>query len=188
MSARDGSAAPEAAAVAPMGEGKARVLRLADDGVVLANPVLPVLVMRGAIAPGASPRGIAAHLEANGWGGTWVWQVFSYHHYHPDAHEALAVAAGRAELMLGGPRGERVEVGAGDVVVLPAGTGHRQLEASADFAVVGAYPAGQEDCETVRAERPHGRATLARIAAVPRPRTDPLHGADGPLMRAWRGG
>ena len=71
--------------------------------------------------------------------------------------------------------------------LLPAGTGHRQLEASADFAVVGAYPPGQEACETVRAERPHGDAVLARIAAVVRPRTDPVHGADGPLMRAWSG-
>ena len=121
----------------------------------------------------------------SGWGGTWVWRVFSYHHYHSNAHEALAVAAGRAELMLGGPGGERVGVSAGDVVVLPAGTGHRQIEASADFAVVGAYPPGQEDDEIVRAEQPHEGAILERIAAVPLPRTDPVHGADGPLIRAW---
>lgn len=49
-------------------------------------------------------------LEANGWGGTWVWQVFAYHHYHPNAHEALAVVSGHAELMLGGRKGQRVSV------------------------------------------------------------------------------
>ena len=71
--------------------------------------------------------------------------------------------------------------------MLPAGTGHRQLEASADFAVVGAYPPGQEAYETVRAEQPHDPTTLDQIAAVARPRTDPIYGADGPLMQASSG-
>ena len=173
------------AAVTPMGEVEVRELRFADDGVVPNNPDLPALLMRGAIAPGASPEAIAVRLEANGWGGTWAWRVFPYHHYHPNAHEALAVAADRAELMLGGPGGERVAMRAGDVVVLPAGTDHRQIEASTDFAVVGAYPPGQEAYETVRAEQPYDPATLRRIAAVSRPRADPVHGADGPLIRAW---
>ena len=185
MSRREGGTEPDAAAVTPVDEVEVRLLRFADDGTVPNNPDLPALLMRGAIAADASPEAIAPRLEASGWGGTWVWRVFPYHHYHPNAHEALAVAAGRTELMLGGPRGERVAVGAGDVVVLPVGTGHRQIEASADFAVVGAYPPGQEDVETVRAERPHGRAVLERIAAVAQPRTDPVHGADGPLTRAW---
>ena len=185
MSTRAGVAGPDAAAVTPVGEVEFRALRFADDGTVPNNPDLPVLLMRGAIAPSASAEAIAALLESSGWGGVWIWRVFPYHHYHPDAHEALAVAAGQAELMLGGPQGERVAVGAGDVVVLPAGTGHRQIEASAGFAVVGAYPPGQEDFETVRAERPHSPATLERIAADARPRTDPIHGADGPLIRAW---
>ena len=185
MSARADGAGPDAAAVTPVGEVELRALRLADDGTVTSNPDLPVLLMRGAIAPSASAEAIAALLESSGWGGVWIWRVFPYHHYHPDAYEALAVAAGRTELMLGGPGGELVAVGTGDVVVLPAGTGHGQIEASAGFAVVGAYPPGQEGCETVRAERPHSPATLERIAAVARPRTDPIHGADGPLMQAW---
>ena len=192
MNARDDEMEPEetepgAAAVMPVDAVELRELRFVDDGTVPNNPDLPVLLMRAAVAAGASPEAIAVRLEASGWGGTWVWQVFPYHHYHPNAHEALVVATGRAELMLGGPRGERVAVGAGDVVVLPAGTGHRQLKASADFAVVGAYPPGQEATETVRAERPHGGAVLRRIAAVARPRTDPVHGADGPLIRTWSG-
>ena len=162
MRAPDDEAAPGAAAVTPADRIEVRLLRFADDGTVPNNPALAALVMRGAIAPGASPEAIAVRLRANGWGGTWVWRVFPY---HPNAHEALAVAAGRAELMLGGPRGERVAVCAGDVVVLPAGTGHRQIEASPDFAVVGAYPPGQEDYETVRAERPHGPATLNTTVA-----------------------
>lgn len=185
MSTRDDETEPDAAAVTPVDEVEVHVLRFTGDGTVPNNPTLPALLMRGAIAAGASPEAIAARLEASGWGGTWVWRVFPYHHYHPNAHEALAVAVGRAELMLGGPRGERVTVSAGDVIVLPAGTGHCQIDASPDFQVCGAYPPGQEDHETVRAERPHEAAVLGRIAAVARPRTDPVFGGDGPLMRSW---
>lgn len=165
-----------------------QLLRFSDDGTVPNNPALPVLLMRGALGPGASPQAVTALLEANGWGGTWIWQVFDYHHYHPNAHESLAVAVGQAVLMLGGPQGEAVEVAAGDVLVLPAGTGHCQIEASQDFQICGAYPPEQENYETIRGERPHGDAVLERIADVARPRTDPVYGANGPLIRSWTTG
>ena len=84
MSARDDEAGPDAAAVTPADAVELRALRFADDGTVPNNPVLPMLLMRGAIAPGASPEAIAVRLEASGWGGTWVWRVFPYHHYHPE--------------------------------------------------------------------------------------------------------
>ena len=181
----EGSEGDGAARMAPSGAAEVRTLSFADDGTVPNHPDLPVVLMRGALAPGASADAIAALIERNGWGGTWRWRVFDYHHYHPDGHEVLAVASGWAELMLGGPEGERVRVEAGDVLVLPTGTGHRQLEAGAGFEVVGAYPPGQEDVETVRAERPHAPGTPAQIIAVPMPTTDPIHGASGPLVAAW---
>ena len=174
-----------AAAVRPADAVEISTWRFADDGRVPNNPTLPVVLMRGAFAAGASANAVRARLEASGWGGTWLWQVFSYHHYHPNAHEALAVVAGEAVLMLGGEEGERVSLTAGDVVVLPAGTGHCQIEASADFEVCGAYPPGQEDFETVRAEGPHGDEVLTRIASVARPATDPAYGAGGPLLDLW---
>ncbi len=52
----------------------------------------------------------------------------------------LGIARGRATVEFGGPRAARLSVEAGDVVVLPAGTGHRRIEASGDLLVVGAYP------------------------------------------------
>ena len=174
-----------AASVAPVDSIEIEELLFDGTTAVPNNPVLPVIVMRGALGDGAAPSAVTALMEANGWGGTWVWQVFPYHHYHPNAHEALAVASGGATLMLGGPDGETVTVSAGDVIVLPSGTGHCQIEASAAFAICGAYPPGQARYETVRADAPCDAATRDRIAGVPRPGTDPIYGPDGPLVSAW---
>jgi len=92
----------------------------------------------------------------------------------------LAVVAGSATLELGGPQGRAFEVSAGDVVVLPAGTGHRRAAADGAFTVVGAYPAGQEGYDLLREA---DDAARERIAALGTPEADPL-GADG--VAGWR--
>ncbi len=89
------------------------------------------------------------------------------------AHEVLGCFAGRATLTIGGPGGQTIEITAGDALMLPAGTGHKCEAASDDFAVVGAYPAGQDwDVVTTPADD----ATRARIAAVSVPDRDPVTG------------
>lgn len=148
------------------------------------NPDLPVVILRGAMA-GLDAGQIRDRMETNGWGGTWTWTVFDYHHYHPDAHEALCVASGGAELTLGGPEGEAVTVRAGDCLILPAGTGHKLNASSDDFRICGAYPPGQEDFETRRAEDGIGNSR-ARIAKVALPKTDPTSGDASPLLQHWR--
>lgn len=164
------------------------ILRFEPGAGRLAHPRLPAVVHRGVLA-GAGREGTASAFErlfaANGWPPRWRDGIFDYHHYHSTAHEALGVAGGEARVQLGGPDGETVEVRTGDVLVLPAGTGHRRVRASRDFLVVGAYPRGQDyDLRT----RPPTPAVLARIEAVPLPAADPVCGADGPLTAAWGGG
>ena len=94
------------------------------------------------------------------------------------------MVAGRATVELGGPQGEAFEVAAGDVLVLPAGTGHRRATARDGFTVVGAYPAGQEDYDLLRGDDPaEVAAARERIAALPAPQGDPV-GGEG--VAGWR--
>jgi uncharacterized protein YjlB len=117
--------------------------------------------------------------------GTWRNGIYSYHHYHSTAHEVLGCYRGSAKVQFGGESGIVEELSAGDVVIIPAGVGHKNLGASADFAVVGAYPRGQDyDMNYGKpGERPRADENIAR---VPLPETDPIFGKDGPLLRHWR--
>ena len=142
------------------------------------HPGFPVLLYRdaGLTSPDAARKRFAEH----GWGGSWVDGVFDFHHFHSTSHEVLAVVAGSATLELGGPQGEAFEVSAGDVVVLPAGTGHRRAAADGAFTVVGAYPAGQEDYDLLREADDAARERIAALAAPP---DDPV-GGEG--VARWR--
>ncbi|UVC11684.1 cupin [Rhizobium sp. TH2] len=148
------------------------------------NPTLPVLIYRRALPLHAD---MAAEFEEsfrqNGWQGLWRNGVFSYQHYHTHAHEVLGIARGQAHLLIGGPAGRKMKVGSGDCLVLPAGTGHMRLSASDDFLVVGGYPPGQH--ADIRTADP-GEAGLAAIKAVALPRTDPIEGRDGALVKLWK--
>jgi uncharacterized protein YjlB len=143
-----------------------------------------VLVYRGVSAAAAGVGDARALFAEHGWGGSWVDGVFDFHHFHSTSHEALAVVAGQATLELGGPQGRAFDVEAGDVLVLPAGTGHRRASARDGFTVVGAYPAGQENYDLLRGDDPaEVEAARERIAALPAPPEDPV-GGDG--VAGWR--
>jgi uncharacterized protein YjlB len=158
----------------------------ADDGLVPNNP-MPFLVYRQAVAvDNAHPeKTIEGLFGAHGWGAMWRNGVYDYLHYHATVHEALGVARGHASVRFGGDHGKELEISAGDVAILPAGTGHQCLAASDDFCVVGAYPPGPQMQITRPTPENHNKA-LTTIPAVKLPKTDPVMGADGPLVRLWK--
>jgi uncharacterized protein YjlB len=158
----------------------------ADDGIVPNNP-MPFLVYKEAVdvANGHPEKTIEGLFGANGWGDMWRNGVYDYLHYHATVHEALGVARGHARVRFGGDSGKEFEMSAGDVVVLPAGTGHQCLSASGDFCVVGAYPPGPR-MQVTRPTPENHRKALKTIPEVPLPKTDPVRGEDGPLTRLWK--
>src|SRR5437762_6306913 len=157
-----------------------------DDGLVPNNP-MPLLVYKQAIAVGNGhpEKTIEGLFGANGWGEMWRNGVYDYLHYHAAVHEALGVARGHARVQFGGDRGEIIPIAAGDVAILPAGTGHQCLFASHEFCVVGAYPPGPRMRVTLPTVENY-LAALQSIPAVALPHTDPVQGARGPLVRLWK--
>ena len=149
------------------------------------NPQLPVLVYSSAIAlEGDDPAALFEQtFRANGWPPQFRYHVYDFHHYHTQGHEVLGVAQGHARLMLGGPGGREVQVSAGDVLLLPVGTGHCSLESSPEFLVVGAYPPGQQGDICTDAPSP---AQLQAIDELDYRHSDPVSGAHGPLSEHWR--
>jgi uncharacterized protein YjlB len=157
-----------------------------DDGLVPNNP-MPFLVYKGAVAvDNAHPEKTIEDLfSANGWGDMWRNGIYDYLHYHATVHEALGVARGHARVRFGGDKGREFEITAGDVAILPAGTGHQCLSASSDFSVVGAYPPGPK-MQITRPTAENYAKALKTIPEVKLPKTDPVTGADGSLVRLWR--
>jgi len=161
---------------------------LQDDGTYPNNERLPLLAYIGALElpKQDAAAAVEALFGANGWGGSWRNGVYAYHHYHSTAHEVLGVYSGTAEVQMGGPKGVTLSIQRGDVVIIPAGVAHKNLGASADFRVVGAYPRGQRP--DMRYGRPGERPEADRaIAEVPLPETDPVYGERGGLEQPGRG-
>jgi len=163
-------------------EPEVRSIVLQDDGTY-PNNRRPLLLYLQAVPP--DPASIERLFTANDWPSAWRNGVYSYHHYHSTAHEALGVYSGSAKIQFGGPGGTTVTIRAGDVAVIPAGVAHKCLESSSGFRIVGAYPRGQrwDMCYGEIGERP---AADQNIAAVPDPQADPVQGQTGALPRLWQ--
>jgi len=160
-------------------------LVFADDGLVPNNP-LPFLVFKAVIdVDNVHPeKTIEGLFGANGWGEMWRNGVYDYLHYHATVHEALGVARGHARVRFGGDAGRELEIAAGDVAILPAGTGHQCISASSNFCVIGAYPPGPTMQITLPTPDNHAHA-LRTIPRVQVPTSDPVMGQHGPLVRLW---
>jgi uncharacterized protein YjlB len=149
------------------------------------NSKLPLVLLKGALPAGARDgEGACTLFKKNGWGGNWVWGVYDFWHFHTRGHEVLGCVSGRARIGFGGDAGIVAEVAPGDVVLIPAGVGHRCVEASDGFQVAGGYPPGQEGNIVRSGEMDEGRIA-AEIAEVKMPGTDPVDGSNEKIVEWW---
>jgi uncharacterized protein YjlB len=160
-------------------------IRLAPSGPIPNHRRWPLLVYNGAVTlSGSDPAAIFEALFArNRWPSAWRNGVYPFHHYHPDGHEALGIYSGEVTVQFGGDAGVTLTARPGDVLVLPAGTGHKKLSSRGSLGVVGAYPEGT--CPDT-SRKAFSREVLSTIAAVPLPACDPVFGPQGPLFEHWK--
>ncbi len=160
---------------------------LRDDGG-FPNSRLPVLLYKGVfdvqeLFPVISLKKM---FEKNGWSNCWDAGIFEFHHYHSLTHEVLGVYNGQTKLQLGGPRGPKIFIEKGDVLIIPAGVAHKNLGSEHSVDVVGAYPLGKDaDMNFGKpGERP---GTDENIKDVPLPPADPVGVTEG-LTKYWQEG
>ena len=164
-----------------------QTIELSPTDTIPNNP-LPPVVLPGAIAPeAAEPEAVMARLQQNGWQGTWVYTVFDYWHYHAEGHEVLACVSGEAVIGFGGDGdgGAEIAMKPGDVVIIPAGVGHKRLSGGDGFQVVGAYPPGQSGAITKAGGMAIDEAER-KIATLTLPDRDPVSGEAPGALAAWR--
>jgi uncharacterized protein YjlB len=156
-----------------------------DDGIV-PNSKYPLLLYRTVFSE-RSERGaewLEQKFHSNAWSNLWRNGIFTFQHYHSIAHEVLGIYSGEALVLLGGEKGSKVKVKAGDIIVIPAGVGHKNLQAT-DLGVVGGYPNGMA-VDILRCEPGDRPKADSNITAVPFPQTDPLLGEGSGLRKAWK--
>jgi uncharacterized protein YjlB len=97
----------------------------------------------------------------------------------------MAVVQGTARVILGGPRGTPVTLEPGDVMILPAGVGHKCTQYSEDFLCVSAYPGGKQyDINYGKAQEL--KKAKENISEVPMPLKDPVFRKEGFLRSHWK--
>ncbi|GKU83445.1 cupin domain-containing protein [Niallia sp. NCCP-28] len=152
------------------------------NGYIPNNPTLPVLHYKQVFQNNEDKMEMI--ITSNNWKNTWINGIYDFHHYHSNAHEVLGILKGSGLLLIGGESGTKVIVNSGDILVLPAGTGHKKLSASIDFQVIGAYPDGQEfNLKQNTKEDIEGTGEEIKKALLPT--KDPVYGEHGPLVKLW---
>lgn len=111
--------------------------------------------------------------------------MFSDTHFHSNTHEVLSIASGSAKCCFGGEENEgRVEpvLKEGDVVIVPAGVGHRLLADYGNFSMVGSYPVGKswDMCYDQTGEEDK----VKQIEGLGWFKRDPIYGDEGPILQA----
>jgi uncharacterized protein YjlB len=159
------------------------VLRIyvSDDGTFPNNDKYPVLIYQDAYH-GSSKEATKCMERDREWTSPWTWGIFSYHHYHSTAWELLVCIRGTASVRMGGPSGPTLSIRRGDLILIPPGISHQQIQDEDGFALLGSYPL--KDCSaswTGSVDTLNGPPTKIQrdnIRACPVPGKDPIFGLD----------
>lgn len=150
---------------------------LYDDGIFPNNKQFPVMIYRNVLnLPEFFPAHCVKNLFAsNHWGNSWKNGILTCHHYHSNTFEVLGVVNGKAQLLLGGDSGIKIRIKKGDVIIIPPGVAHKNLNKKEDIKCVGAYPGNREfDMNYGKpGERPQTDLNIRKVMA---PATHPLFG------------
>ncbi|OTB04737.1 hypothetical protein M426DRAFT_58130 [Hypoxylon sp. CI-4A] len=150
----------------------------------------PLLHYHGAFPPSTlTASAIESHLTSVGVvEPQWRFTMYSTTHFHSNTHEVLCISQGKAKLCFGGEDNPgkveaevEAEVEKGDVLVLPAGVGHRLLEdQTGGFEMVGSYPKGYnwDMCYGKKGEE----TKVQKIEKLPWFEKDPIYGDKGPVL------
>ena len=157
-----------------------------DDGQT-PNSHYPVLIYRNAFAARHNEGAVLLEkrFAGNGWSNFCRSGISVYDHYHSAAHEVVGIYDGETELQLGGERGNRVAVSAGDIIILPAGTSYKNLRGENDVRVVGAYDQSGE-YDLLNGTVNDNPDSIKNIHSVPFPEADPVTGAGYGLCTIWK--
>ncbi|KKK20983.1 cupin domain protein [Aspergillus rambellii] len=147
----------------------------------------PLMIYHQAFA--ASPEELKQHFRMVGEVTPgWVYTMYSQTHFHSTTHEVLGVVSGSAYLCFGGegnPGRFETRVEKGDMIIIPAGVGHRLLHEpdldKGSFKMVGAYPQNKtwDMCYGQSGDEEKCR----NIESLGWFQADPLYGTDGPALR-----
>lgn len=145
----------------------------------------PLLIYHSAFRPHVSAPAVESHLcKVDVVTPQWRYTMYKTTHFHSTAHEILCVVSGKAKVCFGGednPARVEATVGTGDVMIIPAGVGHRLLEnLDGEFSMVGSYPKGQswDMCYGWEGEE----HTVEAMKALPWFDRDPVYGEEGPAL------
>ncbi|KAL4915079.1 RmlC-like cupin domain-containing protein [Aspergillus aurantiobrunneus] len=135
----------------------------------------------------ASAEGLSKHLEETGEiSPSWIYTIYSRTHFHSTSH--VGVVSGSAHLCFGSeesPDRFKPEVSKGDLIIVPAGVGHRLLSDNngmqGPFKMVGAYP--QDKSWDMCYGQPGEEDSCRNIGSLDWFQRDPLYGKDGPALR-----
>ncbi len=165
---------------------KALTYLLDDDGQ-FPNSKYPVLLYKGILKiPFFRPAAYIKKLfKQNGWANFWRAGIYEYNHYHSNTHEAMGAYKGRTTPLLGGLNGVKVEIEKGDVLILPAGVAHQNLNSEHKVKCVGAYPKGiKYDMKYGKPEeRPQADKNIKNVAI---PLNDPVFGRFNGIQEYWK--